>query len=160
MSTNFWKKKVCWQCPAMFCLYTFKQSFPPMIWIFTEGEGDGVKSRLPSKKFSTQLIVCLLIYLLFYHVISNYFRWTGSSLQPFLRLSGTRWHIWSFDHASKNSWKEVWGHPGSDRGQIKNTLASRGNKGSDWQVIYLWKLHLLKPNCFKKQCSLSSFLLT
>jgi len=51
----------------------------------------------------------------------------------FLRLSGTRWHIWSFDHASKNSWKEMWGHPGSDRGQIKNTLASRGNKGSDWQ---------------------------
>ena len=23
MSTNFWKQNVCWQCPAMFCLYTF-----------------------------------------------------------------------------------------------------------------------------------------
>ena len=22
MSTHFWKQKVCWQCPAMFCLYT------------------------------------------------------------------------------------------------------------------------------------------
>ena len=85
------------------------------------------------------LFVCLL----FYHVTSYYCRWTGSSLQPFLRLSGTRWYIWSFDHASKNSWKKMCGHPGSDRGQIKNTLASRGNKGSDWQVIYLWKLHLL-----------------
>ena len=30
-----------------------KQTFPPIIWIFTEGEGDGIKSRLPSKIFST-----------------------------------------------------------------------------------------------------------
>ena len=30
-----------------------KQTFPPMIWIFTEGEGDGIKSRLPFKIFST-----------------------------------------------------------------------------------------------------------
>ena len=34
----------------MFCL---KQTFPPIIWIFTEGEGDGIKSRLPFKTFST-----------------------------------------------------------------------------------------------------------
>ena len=33
LSTNFWKQKVCWYCPAMFCLYTF----PSIIWIFTEG---------------------------------------------------------------------------------------------------------------------------
>ena len=32
-----------------------KQTFPPMIWIFTEGEGDGIKSRLPFKIFSTLL---------------------------------------------------------------------------------------------------------
>ena len=30
-----------------------KQTFPPIIWIFTEGEGDGIKSRLPLKIFST-----------------------------------------------------------------------------------------------------------
>ena len=30
-----------------------KQSFPPTIWFFIEGEGDGIKSRLPSKIFST-----------------------------------------------------------------------------------------------------------
>ena len=30
-----------------------KQTFPPIIWIFTEGEGDGIKSRLPFKIFST-----------------------------------------------------------------------------------------------------------
>ena len=30
-----------------------KQTFPPIIWIFTEGEGDGIKSRLPFKNFST-----------------------------------------------------------------------------------------------------------
>ena len=35
--------KVCWQCPAMFCLYTPN----------TEGEGDGIESRLPFKTFST-----------------------------------------------------------------------------------------------------------
>ena len=29
------------------------QTFPPIIWIFTEGEGDGIESRLPFKIFST-----------------------------------------------------------------------------------------------------------
>ena len=29
-----------------------KQTFPPMIWIFTEGEGDKIKSRLPINFFS------------------------------------------------------------------------------------------------------------
>ena len=32
-----------------------KRTFPSMIWIFTEGEGDGIKSRLPFKIFSTLL---------------------------------------------------------------------------------------------------------
>ena len=30
-----------------------KQTFPPIIWIFTEGEGDGLESRLPFKIFSS-----------------------------------------------------------------------------------------------------------
>ena len=30
-----------------------KQTFPPIIWIFTEGESDGIKSRQPFKIFST-----------------------------------------------------------------------------------------------------------
>ena len=30
-----------------------KQTFPPVIWIFTEGGGDGIESRLPFKIFST-----------------------------------------------------------------------------------------------------------
>ena len=30
-----------------------KQTFPPIIWIFTEGDGDGIESRLPFKIFST-----------------------------------------------------------------------------------------------------------
>ena len=30
-----------------------KQTFPPIIWIFTEGEGDEIESRLPFKIFST-----------------------------------------------------------------------------------------------------------
>ena len=48
-----------------------KQTFPPIIWIFIEGEGDGIKSRLPFKIFFTLLgliyfcslvrLACLLI---------------------------------------------------------------------------------------------------
>ena len=30
-----------------------KETFPPIIWILTEGEGDEIKSRLPFKIFST-----------------------------------------------------------------------------------------------------------
>jgi len=30
-----------------------KQTFPHIILIFTEGEGNGIESRLPFKKFST-----------------------------------------------------------------------------------------------------------
>ena len=30
-----------------------KQTFSPIIWIFTEGEGDTIESRLPFKIFST-----------------------------------------------------------------------------------------------------------
>ena len=30
-----------------------KQTFPPIIWIFIEGEGDGIESMLPFKTFST-----------------------------------------------------------------------------------------------------------
>ena len=36
----------------------FKQTFPPMIGIFTEGEGDGIESRLPFKIFYTLLYKC------------------------------------------------------------------------------------------------------
>ena len=38
--------------PQCLPLY-LEQIFPPVIWIFTEGEGDGIKSRLPFKIFST-----------------------------------------------------------------------------------------------------------
>ena len=36
-----------------------KQTFLPKIWIFTEGEGDGIKSRLPFKIFSTLILAIL-----------------------------------------------------------------------------------------------------
>ena len=54
LSTNFLYSKVCWKGPAMFCLYSSPQAnFPPIIWIFTEGEGDGIESGLPFQIFST-----------------------------------------------------------------------------------------------------------
>ena len=37
-----------------------KQTFPPIIWIFTEGEGDEFKSRLPFKILSTLITHCLI----------------------------------------------------------------------------------------------------
>ena len=36
-----------------------KQTFPPIIWIFTEGEGNGIESRLPFKIFSTSFKIFL-----------------------------------------------------------------------------------------------------
>ena len=53
MSTNFLFSKICWQRPAMFCTLHLKETFPPIIWIFIEGEGDEIKSKLPFKIFST-----------------------------------------------------------------------------------------------------------
>ena len=57
MSTNFLFLKVCWQRPAMFCFYTSSKLPAPIISISTEGEDDGIESRLPFKIFST-LVVC------------------------------------------------------------------------------------------------------
>ena len=28
--------------------YSLKEAFPPIIWLFTEGEGDGIESKLSS----------------------------------------------------------------------------------------------------------------
>ena len=39
--------------PSNIFTLNLKQTFPPMIWIFTEGEGDGIESRIPFKIFST-----------------------------------------------------------------------------------------------------------
>ena len=33
-----------------------KQTFPPIIWIFTKGKGDGIESRLTFKIYSTLLM--------------------------------------------------------------------------------------------------------
>ena len=43
-----------------------KQTFPPIIWIFTEDEGDGIESRLLFKSFST----LDAIYKLFVSIVS------------------------------------------------------------------------------------------
>ena len=42
----------------MFLPLHLKQTFPPIIWIFTEDEGDGIESRLPFKIFSTLKMSC------------------------------------------------------------------------------------------------------
>ena len=44
-------------------------TFPPLIWIFTKGEGDGIESRLPFKIFSTLStalwVICCIMHALF-----------------------------------------------------------------------------------------------
>ena len=40
-----------------------KQIFPPIIWIFNEGEGDEIEFRLPFKIFSTLLSETLSYFL-------------------------------------------------------------------------------------------------
>ena len=53
------RQNIAGWCQQTFCSQKYvlpfylKQTFPPLIWMFTEGEGDGIKSRLPFKIFST-----------------------------------------------------------------------------------------------------------
>ena len=53
MSTNFLFSKACWQCPSNVLSLHFEQTFPHIIWIFTEGEGDRIEPRLLLKIFFT-----------------------------------------------------------------------------------------------------------
>jgi len=52
MLTNFFFKSLLTMSSNVLPL-NLKQTFPPIIWIFTEGEGDEIKSSLPFKIFST-----------------------------------------------------------------------------------------------------------
>ena len=57
------RQNIAGWCQQTFCFQKFvdnpgnvlplhlKQTFPPLIWIFTEGEGNGIESRLPFKIF-------------------------------------------------------------------------------------------------------------
>ena len=44
---GFWKQKVCWHYPAMFCLITSSKLSGQQFEF--DGEGDGIESRLSSK---------------------------------------------------------------------------------------------------------------
>ena len=47
------KTRILLTSPSNVLPYYLNQTFPPIIWIWTEDEGDGIKSRLPFKIFST-----------------------------------------------------------------------------------------------------------
>ena len=55
--------------PSNVLPYYVKQTFPLMILIFTEGEGDGIESRLPFKIFS--ILIIAMLYFTFGHSYSN-----------------------------------------------------------------------------------------
>ena len=72
-----WRQNIAGHCQQTFENKKFvdnsqqlKQTFLPIIWIFNEGEGDGIKSRLPFKIFSTLKIflhkICQLIVILLF----------------------------------------------------------------------------------------------
>ena len=86
-------KKLCQQLFVFKSLLTspsnvlplhLKQTFPPMIWIFTEGEGDGIESRLAFKIFSTLWLYFLQLrkaQMLLYHLSSfKLLRWWHTNL--------------------------------------------------------------------------------
>ena len=50
---NFFAFKSLLTTPSNVLPLHLKQTFPPLIWIFTEVEGDGIESKLPFKIFST-----------------------------------------------------------------------------------------------------------
>ena len=52
LSTNFFFRGLLTKPSNVLPLH-LKQTFQTIIWIFTEGEGDGIKFRLPFKIFST-----------------------------------------------------------------------------------------------------------
>ena len=85
-----------------------KQTFPPIIWIFTVGEGDGIESRLPLKIFSTLISIFLN---LFSSVYSQYFLRQNSN-----KKSNTKKYLWNrkkavleLCHAVIIFWKMLFG---------------------------------------------------
>ena len=72
-----------------------KQTFLPIIWIFTEGEGDGIKSRLPFKIFSTLswFRSVVLVSSFFQKINENNSTWPGyhSSWVDFFFISWKNW---------------------------------------------------------------------
>ena len=63
LSTKYWKQKadanklfvfnILLTMPSNVLPLHLKQTFPPIIWIFTESESDGIEYRLPFKIIST-----------------------------------------------------------------------------------------------------------
>ena len=53
MSTNFLFIKILLATPSNVLPLALKQNIPPMIWIFTEGEGARIESRVPFKIVAT-----------------------------------------------------------------------------------------------------------
>ena len=58
MSTNFLFSSLL-TTPSNVLPLHLKQTFQPIIWIFFEGKGDGIESRLPFEIFSTLLVTNL-----------------------------------------------------------------------------------------------------
>ena len=75
--------------PSNVLLLHMKQTFPSIIWIFTEGEGDVIKSRLPFKIFSAL------------HIMNILFRASGSGYN----MGGRNRLNQSFDF--QNYWAEM-----------------------------------------------------
>ena len=110
MSTKFLFSNVCWQRPA--------------IWIFTEGEGDGIESRLLFKIYSTKNLHS------FIHFCERNFTFLV-------------WNFTSFQNIVR-----AWNHPG---GQIVRSISGQPNKVSNFFLThkYLTKNRVFNFNSCK-----------
>ena len=100
---NFFVFKSLLTTPSNVLPLHLKQTFPPIIWIFTEGKGDGIKFRLPFKIFST-LQVCNLLLIQFARVNKHSKIFTRISL---LYINNFVIFIYLFK-IERRVWKKEW----------------------------------------------------
>ena len=98
-----------------------KQIFPPMIWIFTKDEGDGIESSLPFKIFSTLFWnICIFFLNFFNDILPGYFFFSLdlNSTAVIYLLDGeiwmhrySKWHLvrqWQCPHLQHLHTVRIW----------------------------------------------------
>ena len=85
--------------PSNVLLLHLKQTFPPIIWIFTEGKGDGIISRLPFEIFSTLTNTQ-------YRKINDFILLSLDSFVHFLQIFAISFPIFLFSR--EKNWIRIW----------------------------------------------------
>ena len=78
--------------------YYLQKPFPPIIWIFTESEGDGIKSRRSSEIFSTLKYWVKMLPTIFttvLHQTISFFQIYFRRIESFHGFLNWKWKIWT-----------------------------------------------------------------